>query len=89
MRPGGRVGVLGYYADERVEIRPSDIMMRDLEVIGAVCPTGTWEAAVELLAAGRVDTEALITHVLPLERLRRGLPLARGGPGVIKVVLEI
>ena len=89
VRPGGRVGVLGYYSDERVEIRPSDIMMRDLEVIGAVCPTGTWEAAIELLAAGRVDTDALITHVLPLERFDEAYRLARGGPGVIKVVLEI
>ncbi len=89
VRPGGRVGVLGYYSDERVEIRPSDIMMRDLEVIGAVCPTGTWEAAIELLADGRVDTDALITHVLPLERFDEAYRLARGGPGVIKVVLEI
>jgi 2-desacetyl-2-hydroxyethyl bacteriochlorophyllide A dehydrogenase len=89
VRPGGRVGVLGYYSDELVAIRPSDIMIRDLEVIGAVCPTGTWDQAIELLAAGRVDTEALITHVLPLERFDEAYRLARGGPGVIKVVLEI
>jgi 2-desacetyl-2-hydroxyethyl bacteriochlorophyllide A dehydrogenase len=89
VRGGGRVGVLGYYSDERAEIRPSDIMMRDLEVIGAVCPTGTWAAALELLATGRVDTEALVTHVLPLERFAEAYQLARGGPGVIKVLLEI
>jgi L-iditol 2-dehydrogenase len=89
VRAGGRVGVLGYYSDERVEIRPSDIMMRDLEVIGAVCPTGTWAAAIELLATGQVDTDALITHVLPLERFEEAYRLARGGPSVIKVVLEI
>ena len=89
VRAGGRVGVLGYYSDERAEIRPSDIMMRDLEVIGAVCPTGTWATALELLATGRVDTEALITHVLPLDRFEEAYRLARGGPGVIKVLLEI
>ncbi len=89
VRPGGRVGVVGYYSDELAEIRPSDIMMRDLEVIGAVCPTGAWDAAVGLLAAGRVDTEALITHVLPLERFDEAYALARGGPGVIKVVLQV
>jgi 2-desacetyl-2-hydroxyethyl bacteriochlorophyllide A dehydrogenase len=89
VRAGGRVGVLGYYSDERVEIRPSDIMMRDLEVIGAVCPTGTWEAALDLLATGRVDAEALITHVLPLDRFDDAYRLARGEPGVLKVLLEI
>jgi 2-desacetyl-2-hydroxyethyl bacteriochlorophyllide A dehydrogenase len=89
VRPGGRIGVLGYYADELAEVRPSDIMMRDLEVIGAVCPTGTWDAALELLATGRVNTEALISHVLPLERFDEGYRLARGAPGVLKVLLEL
>jgi 2-desacetyl-2-hydroxyethyl bacteriochlorophyllide A dehydrogenase len=89
VRAGGRVGVVGYYADERAEIRPSDVMMRDLEIIGSVCPTGAWDAAVGLLAAGRVDTEPLITHVLPLERFDEAYTLARGGPGVVKVVLEL
>jgi NADPH2:quinone reductase len=64
-------------------------MMRDLEVIGAVCPTGTWDAALDLLATGRVDTEALISHVLPLERFDEAYRLARGAPGVVKVLLEL
>lgn len=89
VRPGGRVGIVGYYADELAQIRPSDIMMRDLEVIGAVCPTGTWDAAVALLASRQVDTEALITHVLPLERFDEAYATARGAPGVMKVLLEI
>jgi 2-desacetyl-2-hydroxyethyl bacteriochlorophyllide A dehydrogenase len=89
VRPGGRVGVLGYYADDPARIRPSDIMMRDLEVIGAVCPTGAWDAAVGLIADGRVNTDALITHVMPLERFEEAYALARGGDGVVKVVLEV
>jgi 2-desacetyl-2-hydroxyethyl bacteriochlorophyllide A dehydrogenase len=89
VRPGGRVGVLGYYSDDLAQIRPSDIMMRDLELIGAVCPTGSWDAAVGLLAGGRVNTEALITHVLPLEHFEEAYALARGRPGVIKVLLEV
>jgi 2-desacetyl-2-hydroxyethyl bacteriochlorophyllide A dehydrogenase len=89
VRPGGRVGVLGYYADELAEIRPSDIMMRDLEVIGAVCPTGTWDAALQLLATGQANTEALISHVLPLEQFDEAYRLARGAPGVLRVLLEL
>jgi 2-desacetyl-2-hydroxyethyl bacteriochlorophyllide A dehydrogenase len=89
-RPGGRVGVVGYYADERAEIRPSDIMMRDLELLGAVCPTGTWDAAVALIAGGWVDTEALVTHRFPLERFADAYEVARGGrDGAIKVMLEV
>jgi threonine dehydrogenase-like Zn-dependent dehydrogenase len=90
VRPGGRVGVLGYYGDELAEIRPSDIMMRDLEVLGSVCPTGTWDAALALMADGRVNTEAVITHTFPLERFAEAYEIARHGTGgAIKVMLEI
>lgn len=90
VRPGGRIGVLGYYADEMAEIRPSDIMMRDLDVLGAVCPTGAWDAAVALIADGRVNTEAIITHTFPLEQFAEAYETARGKRGdAIKVMLDI
>jgi len=90
VRPGGRIGVLGYYADEMAEVRPSDIMMRDLEVLGAVCPTGTWDAAVALIADGRVNTEGIITHTFPLEQFAEAYETARGKRGdAVKVMLEI
>jgi len=90
VRSGGRVGVLGYYADDLAAIRPSDIMMRDLEVLGAVCPTGTWDAAVALIADGRVNTEAVITHTFPLAEFAEAYETARGNRGdAIKVMLEI
>jgi 2-desacetyl-2-hydroxyethyl bacteriochlorophyllide A dehydrogenase len=90
VRPGGRVGVLGYYADDLAAIRPSDIMMRDLEVLGAVCPTGTWDAAIGLIADGRVNTEGVITHTFPLAQFADAYETARGNRGdAIKVMLEI
>jgi 2-desacetyl-2-hydroxyethyl bacteriochlorophyllide A dehydrogenase len=90
VRPGGRVGVLGYYGDELAEVRPSDIMMRDLEVLGSVCPTHAWDGALALIADGRVNAEALITHTFPLERFDEAYEIARHGTGgAIKVVLEI
>jgi 2-desacetyl-2-hydroxyethyl bacteriochlorophyllide A dehydrogenase len=90
VRTGGRVGVLGYYADDLAAIRPSDIMMRDLEVLGAVCPTGAWDAAIALIADGRVNTEALITHTFPLAQFADAYETARGNRGdAIKVMLEI
>ena len=90
VRPGGRVGVLGYSGDEWAEIRPSDIMMRDREVLGSGCPTGAWDAALTLIADGRVNAEALITHTFPLARFAEAYGIARHGTdGAIKVMLEI
>lgn len=65
-------------------------MMRDLEVLGSVCPTGAWDAALALMADGRVKTEPLITHSFPLERFAEAYGIARGGKqGAIKVLLEV
>ncbi len=90
VRPGGRVGVLGYYADDLAEIRPSDIMMRELEVVGSVCPTAAWDAAVALIATGRINTEALITHTFRLDQFADAYAIARRGQdGAVKVMLEV
>ncbi|MBI3087085.1 MAG: NAD(P)-dependent alcohol dehydrogenase, partial [candidate division NC10 bacterium] len=54
------------------------------------CPTGTWHAALHLIADGRVNTEAVITHTFPLERFAEAYEVARHGTGgAIKVMLEI
>lgn len=46
-------------------------------------------AALDLIAAGAIDTEALVTHRLPLAETARALELARtGAEGALKVVVE-
>jgi L-iditol 2-dehydrogenase len=43
--------------------------------------------AVELLGQGRIDAEAVITHVLPLSELHAGLELMKSRQS-LKVLLE-
>ena len=45
--------------------------------------------AIELAASGRVDVEAILTHLLPIEKAQRGMKLAQTkNDGAIKVVLS-
>ncbi len=47
----------------------------------------SYGAALDLVASGAVDTDALVTHSLPLERFVDALDLMRGGTGLkIQVV---
>ena len=94
VRPGGRVGVLGYYADDQASNSTKRHHDARSRVIGAVCPTGAWDAAVGLIAGGRVNTDALITHVMPLERFEeaagsraRRRRRCQGGPGSVARVM--
>jgi L-iditol 2-dehydrogenase len=64
------------------------IMMKELTVIGSYGYVWTsWQRVVRLLSAGMVNTEALISHELPLESFAEGFRLTQDG-AAIKVVLN-
>lgn len=66
----------------------NNIMMKELTVLGSYGYLWTsWQRAVRLLAEGRVNTEALITHVLPLEEFEEGFRATLDG-SAIKVILS-
>jgi threonine 3-dehydrogenase len=47
----------------------------------------TWDLMHELLEAGAIDIERIITHRLPIEQFQQGMDLARSGD-CGKVVLD-
>jgi L-iditol 2-dehydrogenase len=64
------------------------IMMKELNVIGSYGYLWTsWQRTVQLMAEKKVNTEALISHELPLERFRDGFRFTQDG-SAIKVVLN-
>jgi L-iditol 2-dehydrogenase len=46
------------------------------------------EAALEAIAAGRLDVESLITHRLPLGQVQAGFRLMLEGGAALKVILD-
>lgn len=85
----GRVVFLALF-DGAVQFDPFDIVGRDVSFVGSqMYNVEDIQTAIELIASGAVDAEAMVTHVLPLEQAQLGFEMAESkADGAIKVVLE-
>jgi 2-desacetyl-2-hydroxyethyl bacteriochlorophyllide A dehydrogenase len=66
-----------------------DLIKKELHMLGnSMCVDQDVEEAVALTASGRVDVEAIYTHLLPIEQAQRAMQLAATkDDGAIKVIL--
>ncbi len=68
VRPGGTFLVFGVCeADVMIPIAPFDIFNRELSIIGAKMPPRTLPQAIQLLEAGLIDCETIVTSTWGLE----------------------
>ncbi len=89
VRRGGRVLLFGVNPkDASVAIRPYDVFLNELTIAGSYINPFTHSRAIELLAAGRLNAMALISHRLPLERFEEALQTA-GSDGAVKVMVSV
>jgi threonine dehydrogenase-like Zn-dependent dehydrogenase len=64
------------------------IAYKELKVTGSLGQKWTaWRRGLTLLGQGQVDTESLVTHVLPLTRWREAFQLFEEKKG-LKIVLQ-
>jgi (R,R)-butanediol dehydrogenase/meso-butanediol dehydrogenase/diacetyl reductase len=65
------------------------VFWRELELIGArVYARADFERAIELLAAGEVPAERLISTVEPIDRAPEAFELLERGADVMKVLID-
>ena len=84
---GARVVLLGIFHD-KVMLDPVSIVRRELQVVGSFCYSWEdFEESLMLLAQGRITTQHIVTHVLPLDQIEEALRLIRERRA-IKVVLR-
>ncbi|MEK6709871.1 MAG: alcohol dehydrogenase catalytic domain-containing protein [Nitrospinota bacterium] len=88
-RRGGRVVVVGHFAGaEEVPLPVMELQDQEKDVLGSRGHPNTFRVCIEHAAAGRLDVRPMITHVLPLAEVERGLKMTRERiGGAIKVVL--
>lgn len=87
-RKGGRVLFFGVAPEEAAaQLRPYDIFIRELTILGSFVNPFTHQRAVEALAQGRVTPEAFITHRYPVAELGEALRMSRSSDAV-KVVVQ-
>ncbi len=88
LQRGGRLLVFGVApAEARVALSPFRIYNDEITVVGSMAVMNSFGAALDLVADGAVDTGALLTDTLPLERYPDALALMRSGAGLKVQVL--
>lgn len=86
VRVGGTVVAYGAApSDQELTLRPFDIYSKELTIVGSYAGTyATWPDAIELIRAGRFDPDRIISNVVPLADLVRGIEAAESDKDVIK-----
>jgi threonine dehydrogenase-like Zn-dependent dehydrogenase len=84
---GGRILVIGDYAQARADFPWNRLLHRELELIGSNASAEAWDEAVCLATDAPLPLRRLVTRVLPAERFADGLALVRTDREAIKVVL--
>ncbi len=89
VRPRGRISMVGLFNSQRGELDLDAFVVNNITLRGALGSPNVWDETIQLLEAGRIQAQPLISERQPLERatdvLRR---IAGRPPELIKVVLE-
>lgn len=73
VKRGGIINALGIYPENLKQFNMSDIVLRDIKLVGSVASPNAYEAALALIAAGRIKAEACITHRFKLSEVEKAI----------------
>ena len=83
----GRVVMVGMGGDE-LRLPLPYLQDREITVTGAFRYANTWPTAIELVASGRVDVDAVVTGHYDLSSAEAALTAARSDPTAVKVMVR-
>jgi 2-desacetyl-2-hydroxyethyl bacteriochlorophyllide A dehydrogenase len=83
VKRGGKFMIFGVAPYEaRISLSPFRIYNDEISVIGSMAVLFSFQAALDVISAGVIDTEAMLTTALPLDDFPRALEMVRRGEGV-------
>jgi L-iditol 2-dehydrogenase len=89
-KSGGTIVVVGLGDNSNYTLPLVDLAVKELDLKGIFRYAYTYPAAINLLASGAVDVEAMITHHFPLEEMLTGFEYAeKGTDGAVKVMINV
>ena len=78
---GGTILIFGT-SSPKPAIDPALIQEKELTIIGSFIAFNTFPKAIRVLEKGILNLEPLITHIIPLEDVKKGIDLMRTGEGM-------
>ncbi len=88
IRRGGRLMVFGVApAQATVALSPFRLYNDEITVVGSMAVLNSYGAALDIMAAGKIETEPLLTHALALAEFPAALDMVRAGQGLKVQVL--
>jgi threonine dehydrogenase-like Zn-dependent dehydrogenase len=89
VRVWGTVSIIAIHPDP-VPVQLYHLFARELKMHGSRLYTrAAWQEAIRLAAAGDVPLGPLVSRVIPLEDLQKGMEEALGGGKVMKVLVDM
>jgi L-idonate 5-dehydrogenase len=88
VRPGGTIVQIGTVGTADIPVPVNQLMVKEINFRGSMRYGDTFDEAIRLVAAGRVDVRSLINHVFPLEDSARALQFAADKSLALKVQIQ-
>jgi len=83
VRRRGTVLVYAVYPDNALaQIKPADIMRRELTIKGSFAQMNSFPRALDYLESGKIKVDELVTHEIPLQDYGKALDLAWARQGI-------
>ena len=87
---GGTIVVVGLGDNSDYTLPMVELAVKELDIKGIFRYVYTYPAAINLLASGEVDVEAMITHHFPMAELLKGFEYAeKGTDDAVKVMIDV
>jgi threonine dehydrogenase-like Zn-dependent dehydrogenase len=87
VRKGGKIVLFGMDQRALPKVSQYDITRNELLVIGTFIGVNTFPPAIKMLESGAIKPSVLLTHKLPLSRIKEGLEAARSGEAIKVLIL--
>jgi len=88
VKRGGKFMVFGVASNEaRISLSPFRIYNDEITIVGSMAILFSFQAALDLISSGVINTHAMLTEALPLQDFSRALEMVRKGQGVKTQIL--
>lgn len=88
VKRGGKFMVFGVASNEaRISLSPFRIYNDEITIIGSMAVLFSFQAALDLIRSGVINTQAMLTAALPLQDFSSALDMVRQGKGIKTQIL--